>query len=284
MPASRSRTERWRESLRKIHERGGGIELAVDRSCGSGEPAKDLIFRVRVLELDDRRLVVELPGAMGRSFELSDGTPLLAIISVGQNRWMFHTRVVGRKRVDAGRHDAAGLVLELPARVERCQRRTFDRISTATIELPLVECWPLLDPASAIAPEVANRVQVLDLLDGDLTGAAAPSHDPVALPSVGPMFRAELANIGGGGVGLRLTGEHTSAVESARLFWLRIDLRPITPAPIAVTARLAHTHLDSTQAIYAGMAFEFGLNPEHRSFVVDQIGRYLKTLSRRHAA
>ena len=48
--------------------------------------------------------------------------------------------------------------------------------------------------------------------------------------------------------------------------------------PIAITARLAHTHIDSGQNLYAGMAFEFHFNPAHKQFVVEQICRYVTVL------
>ena len=64
------------------------------------------------------------------------------------------------------------------------------------------------------------------------------------------------------------------------MFWLRINLTPHIPAPIGMTARLAHTHVESTQNIYAGLAFDFAYNPSHRQFVVDQVCRYVGSLQR----
>ena len=278
MPASRSRTERWRDSLSKIHQRGGGLEFTADVG---GEPdAGNLIWRVRLLDMTESELIVEAPGSMGKRFAVSDGDRLIGIMNVGQNRWMFHTEVLGH--VDGA---MPALRLAMPERVERCMRRTFDRISTASISLPSVECWALRDPRSAVPCEVANRVKILDQLDCDIIGSIGnDSLDPIELPDVGPKFTAELANIGGGGIGLRIARDSGPTVEGSQLFWLRLDLRPVVPTPLTLTARRAHTHIDSGQNIYAGMAFEFQLNPAHKAFVIDQISRYFSAAQRRAAA
>ena len=55
----------------------------------------------------------------------------------------------------------------------------------------------------------------------------------------------------------------------------RRNLTPHIKAPIAITARVVHTHLDSSQNLYAGVAFDFAFNPSHRDFVVDQVTRYV---------
>ena len=57
-----------------------------------------------------------------------------------------------------------------------------------------------------------------------------------------------------------------------------MDLRPEIPAPLAVTARLAHTHIDSEQNLYAGLAFDFAFNPAHREFVLALLARYVDSL------
>lgn len=281
MPANRSRTERWRDSLWKIYERGGGLEFAVDHGSATSE-LKDLVWRVRILGLSDDEIRVELPGALGRSFRIDPGTALVGIMSVGQNRWMFHTEVLSVVD-DARQGTGRALRLRMPEVVERCMRRTFDRISTAELHLPPVECWPLRNPRSALPAEVASRVRLLDLLDADLLGAPqAPGPD--LMPDVGPKFGAKLANLGGGGVGLLLEHDAGPVLDGGPLFWLRIDLAPVLPAPLAMTARLAHTHLDSQQRVYAGMAFDFSYNPAHQHFIIDQMDRYLTSLQVRRVA
>ena len=49
------------------------------------------------------------------------------------------------------------------------------------------------------------------------------------------------------------------------------------------TARLVHTHVDSTQSLYAGMAFEWSFNPAHRDFVIEQICRCVAMIQREQA-
>lgn len=274
MPANRSRTERWRQSLQKIYERGGGLEFAIKHDEQEG--VKDLVWRVRVLELSDDEIVIEQPGAMGQSFRINEGVKLVGILAVGQNRWMFNTEVIGKKLNETKGGAFPALRVRMPEKVERCMRRQSDRTSIGHIDLPMVECWKLLDPLSAVPLEVANRVQIEELISTGQTAKAV--DDQVALPSVGPKFQAKLANMGGGGVGLVVPKESRADIDSGKIFWLRMDLRPTIPAPLVLTAKLAHSHIDSQQNTYAGMAFEFGINNQHKDFIVKQIARYLSSL------
>src|SRR5690606_35522327 len=100
----------------------------------------------------------------------------------------------------------------------------------------------------------------------------------ILLPDVGALFEARLVNISGGGLGLVVSRDNAAAVSQRPFLWLRFDLRPHIPHPIAVTARVAHTHLDSSQNLYAGLAFDFTHNPEHRQFVVDLLEEYARRL------
>lgn len=294
VPANRSRTERWRQSLKQICERNGAIEITFpgskhaevgpnsEHEGGKEDDTINLIWRVRLLAMTDDELVIEQPSAMGVAVNLENDVKLVGIMTVGQNRWMFHTKVLGRTKQQLTGHKVVALRLVLPHKVERCQRRDFFRISTAALNLPRVECWPLIDPATVITAEIANRTQITELLDGSLSKRNwdADPDEPMTLPEVGPKFNAMLVNVSGGGIGLMIDRSEASAVDRARLFWIRIDLRPQVPAPIGMTTRLAHTHIDSTQHIYAGLAFEFDFNPSHRDFVVEQICRYVTLLQR----
>lgn len=271
VPASRSRTERWRECLRQIASRGGALEITLDQPEGGSVRAGSLIWRVPVIGLSETDITVERPLALGKVIELGPDARLIVAMTIGQNRWMFRTRILP----PAGR---PGLRLAMPEQVERCQRRNFYRISTTEITLPRVECWPLLSPASVVAAELANRAQI----ESALKTGVAPLPTSI-MPEVGPRFRAFLVNVGGGGAGLVLEPGDAGAVDRTRLFWMRIDLCPHIPAPLGVTARLAHTHVDSGQNVYAGMAFDFGFNPGHKDFVVEQICRYARVVQRLQA-
>lgn len=284
MPASRSRTERWRDCLEQVRERDGGLELALP----SGQEGRfgfnggtNLIWRVRITALTDDEIHVEQPTAVGSAIDLGPGLALVAAMSIGQNRWMFHTRTIGTTSGGGPRF----LRLAMPEQVERCQRRNFYRIATAEVALPRVECWALLDPMSVVVAEVANRTLIQDLANADITGRVPPSQDDtIVLPEVGPRFFGRLMNLGGGGAGLMIDRNDSSSLERSRLFWLRVDLTPHIPAPIAVTARLAHTRLDSMMNIHAGMAFDFSFHPSHKQFVVEQITRYVSALQRQQIA
>lgn len=288
MPASRRRGDRWKDTLAQIRDRGGSIEVTVERrSKGDGfrtdpgetvrTPPSDLLWRVRVRDTSDERIVVDLPSALGRTIEIKAGTRLVCVMSVGQNRWIFQSEVLS-----AGDGPGGALTMVSPTRVERATRRTQERVSTTSINLPAVSCWQLRDPATAVTAQAASRNRINELLSkppadrAPLTDDQIEAHADLA-PELGPAFQAQLANIGGGGIGLRVDADNASLVESSRMYWTRLDLRPDIPAPVELIARIAHTHLDSQQNVYAGMAFEFGLDPAHRPFVADIIERYMRS-------
>lgn len=273
MPANRSRTDRWRQSLEKIRSRGGGLEFTVNPENTDTAPSKNLVWRVRLLDYDDSTLTLEHPGAMGLSFHIEPGTSLIGILSVGQNRWMFHTKVLGSTNQSNGSNFKA-LKVAMPQKVERCIRRNFDRTSTAEVNLPSVNVWPLINQASAAPIEIANRMMIQQLSEQGTT--ASQEFDPQMLPEVGPRFEAKLANIGGGGVGLVVDKENRSHLDAVHLFWLSVNLMPAVPAPLVMVARMAHTHLDSQQNTYAGLSFEFAHSTDHKNFVVKQIDRFIR--------
>jgi c-di-GMP-binding flagellar brake protein YcgR len=287
VPATRSRTEQWRRSLEQLAERGGGLEISVPRRAASGMnggengPGGDLIFRCRILAMNDVEIVLEHPMVMGRPVELTPGVEMVAIIAIGQNRWMFTTKhlgpVIASDRRGAG---VPGIRVKAPEDVERCQRRAFYRVSAVGLNLPKVETRTLLDPRSVIAAEAANEAEINDLLAGAIAGRIGKSATEALLPEVGPPFHSTLVNVGGGGVGLMVDATESRGFESGPFFWLRMNLMPQIPAPLAVTARLVHTHIDSAQRTYAGFAFDFRFNPSHEKFVVDQLCRYVAQVQR----
>jgi hypothetical protein len=277
VPANRSRTLEWRRCLQQVHERNGVIEIAVAREYLEGEAGHHLVWRVRILDLSDDEIVVEQPMALGQVIPLRAHLDLVAIMSVGQNRWMFETTCLGLKSFRFGnRRSITALRMAMPASVRRCQRRNYFRMETTGVSLPDVEAWPLLDPKSVVLAERCNEILFLDqdLQSGDPTAAQAFTDEDL-MPEVGPPFTASLMNLGGGGVGLRVRPEDGQALVRHKLFWVRIDLPPELKTPICATAKLAHTHIDSSQHTYAGMAFDFSFNPGHQKFVVDQMCRYI---------
>lgn len=291
MPAHRSRTERWRDCLQQIYERSGGIEISLKPSVPpvptASQPQQDLsppiipdlMWRVRVSGLAETELLIERPAAAGTSIAISPGTPLVAVMSVGQNRWMFHSVVLGPAdgRSPFGGSDHNMLRLRMPDKVERCHRRDFLRISTAELILPKVCCWPLFNPAATAAAESANRGLLHDVESGRRQAPDYLDPNDLYLPEVGPSFAACLMNVGGGGVGLLFSKEDASAADRARYIWMRMDLSPVVAAPIAMCARIVHKHLDSEQNLIAGASFEFNAGNGHREFVVEQMLRYVNT-------
>ncbi|HYD02000.1 MAG TPA: hypothetical protein VEB22_12300 [Phycisphaerales bacterium] len=283
MPSSnRSRTENWKHCLSQIAERNGSLELAV-KVDHLLNPGGDLIWRVRLLQITDKEIVVEHPAAVGRTFKLSTATELVCGMTIGQNRWMFGTRVVGARTVKTptGR-DTPGLILALPDKVERCSRREFFRVPTAQFNLAQVECWPLLDPTSAVTAETVNRAMITDQLNG-VTAAPTPEDaaGALALPNVGPKFHAKLLNVSGGGIGLMFEPKNQGSVDRNAFLWVKVNLQPVIATPVAMTLKRCHTHLDSAQNLYGGFSFEFSFHAAHQRFVVDLFTRYVELIESR---
>ena len=76
---------------------------------------------------------------------------------------------------------------------------------------------------------------------------------------------------------------HAQAATSKPLWWVRLDLRPDIPAPIAMMCRLSHRHVDSTQGLYCGLAFELAHSADQRQFIIELFARYTDELQRRQA-
>lgn len=292
MPARRSRTENWRESLLQLQERNGALEVSVPtaESEDPNDPSvrKNLVWRVRILDVRKDEIWVEQPVVLRKHIALEAGVELIGVIAIGPNRWMFRTKNLGLGVFPLnGERDIPAMRLEAPEAVERCQRRNFYRAPTAGIALPPCECFPLLDPTSVVAAQAANRADILER-QGAAPDGAPPvvakigpgGADKLLLPEVGPAFPAMLVNLGGGGVGLLVEPEHAAALNRHKLFWTRIDLGPDIGAPLCAVARLAHTHIDTSKRAYAGMAFDFSADPRHEQFVVGQILRYVAHLQR----
>lgn len=279
MPASRSRTHEWKRLLQQIAERGGAIEIAIAHPEKEGaEPdghvvGPDLVWRVRIIDLSEDEILAESPMALGRDMHIDAGTELAAAITVGQNRWTFRTVNLGEVAGDR-RHPHPMMRLRMPTGVARSQRRRL-RVDTQGITLPRVELWPLLDPKSVIPAERATELaweawRNGEPLDGDGTLPAS------VMPEVGPRFTADLANLGGGGVGLVVGPDEAGALGRHRVLWLRLQLEPEMPIPVCVSGKVVHTHIDSTQKTYVGIAFDFSFNAAHQKLVADQILSYIE--------
>ena len=283
MPAVRSRTDNWRRSLQQIHERNGALEITLPTvESGNNEDGawQNLVWRVRILDLTDDEIVVERPSALGVPMTLNEGVKLVAVMPIGQNRWMFHTQMLGGKATQLNRKQTVeGIRLRMPKTVERCQRRNFYRISTTGLMVPNVVCRPLLEIASAQAAEYANRARIQMMLDGQIAGVINEDENAM-LPEVGPPFPAKLINVGGGGAGLLVEPEDAPGLHAHAHFWVQIQLTPMVAAPIGLVGRLAHTHIDSQQRVYAGFAFEFNHDQAHRKFVTDLLCKYVNDLQR----
>jgi len=283
LAANRSRTAQWRRCLQQICERNGALEIAVARDDDQ-DARWDLVWRVRVLDLSEREIIIEAPTTLGQEISLKEGLALVAVMSVGQNRWMFNTRVLSKvMHALNDKQKIRALRLAMPQHVQRCQRRNFYRIETAALNLPEVELWPLLDPASVVVAERTNELQ----LQAERAGGNAPLSPEAysideehLMPEVGPRFTGHLMNLGGGGVGVQVDQQQAQQLNNHKLFWTRLNLPPELQTPICATAKLVHTHMQSDHSVYAGMAFDFSFNTGHQRVVVDQICRYIAVQQR----
>ena len=287
---SRSRTENWRQSLHQLHERNGALEITLPRYYDGGAPetgadSSDLIWRVRIFGVSDTELLIEEPSVLGRTIELETGASLVAIICIGQNRWMFRTTVLGKQATAiSDRVQATCVRISMPETVERCQRRNFYRVSTVGLTLPQAQAYPLLNIASAAAAEDASRAEVISAQNPAIAGRIGPQPEPATPVDVGPPVSTLLVNLGGGGTGLMVSPEDRGTFEAHSLFWLRVRLCAQPPVHLGVVARVRHRHIDSSQRLYAGMQFEFAHKAEHEAFVVDQICRYVAAIQREQLA
>src|SRR5262249_5290449 len=139
---------------------------------------------------------------------LEAGIKLVAILAIGQNRWMFMTRNLGATNVRAGApRTVPALRLAMPDSVERCQRRHYYRMEAAALNLPEVQMWPLLHPRAVLVGEGANERGYQEGRGGRAPAGGGAGDSEAIMPEVGPKFTATPLNIGGGGVGLRVRPE-----------------------------------------------------------------------------
>jgi hypothetical protein len=276
----------WRSCLDQVLERGGALEIAVLRPQETSTAVgSHLVWRVRILHLTDDEILVEPPMALGEVMRVEEGVKLVAVLAVGQNRWMFKTSHLGPTEYQRrGQRPITAMRLAMPPSVERCQRRNYFRMDTGTVVLPEVEVWPLLDPKSVLIAERSNELQFEEDRKGNGRARSADGDNEMILPEVGPKFTAMLLNIGGGGLGLRVRPDDAQSLARHKIFWLRFTLPPELTTPICATAKLAHTNVDSTQHTYAGLAFDFSFNPVHQRFIVEQICEFIALQQRDQAA
>jgi len=266
--------------LQQVHERGGSLEIAIaptqPNDIASVESGADFIWRVRLLDLTDDEIIIEQPFALGKPIELEPKIQIVAIMAIGQNRWMFRTKHLQRTMYNPryGKPVPA-LRLAMPDSVERCQRRNHYRVETAALSLPTVDVWPLLDPKTVLVAERANELAWEARERGETPPRMSAATEEFVLPEVGPKFPAHLMNLGGGGVGLLVKNADSGPLHRHRLFWIRVSLPQEVSTPICATAKAVHTHMSASQDYYAGMAFDFTFNPVHQDFVVRQIERYV---------
>jgi len=278
MPAFRSRTLHWRRNLDQLARRGGTLEVAIAPAsevpeatdpASAGPLPADFVWRLRIASIDDDAIELELPEMLHRAVPVSEDATIVAAIVVGPNRWLFRTHVLASRHAMSISGRATTFRVAMPEKVTRTRRRHL-RVDSASLALPTVRLWPLLDLASVRPAQRALALTAEAIGRGDRVVDRSWEEESVR-PTLGPEFGATLMNIGGGGAGLRVEASDAAAIANHRHFWMEIDLRPESALPLCVTARIAHTHLESTGATYAGIAFDFTADAEHAGLVGRQV-------------
>ncbi len=263
--------------MQQVFERGGTLEISIAHGAAPTQAqldpveaagSADLVWRLKIVALEEEAVLVEAPVALGKTFHIADGIALLGAITIGQNRWKFTTHKISDERPAGSRGEC--MRLQLPDGVERCLRR-FVRVETTELNLPSVKVWPLLDPRTIVAAESAN-----DAAFHAFTAGQPIPTTPTTMPTVGPQFSATLMNVGGGGVGLRVEPQDSAVLGRHRIFWIEIPLGRDHPVPIVATGKVVHTHLDSSQRTYIGVSFDFTFHIAHQQVVVEQIHRAMQ--------
>lgn len=264
--------------MQQIFERGGTLEIAVARPGAIVAPtvdpmetagSADLVWRLKIMALDEASILVEAPMALSKVIRIEDGVPLVGAITIGQNRWKFTSRKVSDERPDGAR--SMCMRIEIPDKVDRCLRR-FVRHEQRTPVPGSVKVWPLLDPRTVVAAEVANEAAFQAFVEGKPLPVQATTR-----PEVGPGFTATLMNVGGGGVGLRVEPGDSAVLGHHRIFWIEMPVGPDQPVPVVATGKVVHTHLDSSQRTYIGISFDFTFHMAHQAVVVEQIHRAMQS-------
>lgn len=284
MGAHRSKAIEWRRSLEQIRHREGVVEIAIAHgAAGQGlafdsdinPSVADLLWRLRIVEVGADEFAVERPSSHGRPIDIPRGTALIGAVTIEKDRWMFRSRVLGIWAPSTGFTGTnRGIRIAMPHHVERCLRRAT-RVTVTGMRLPKIEMWPLLDPSSALPCERAYETALQRAKDGF---PPIPPADEI-LPKVGAGFQATLVNIGSGGLGVLVEPEDAVALSYHRLFWVRFGLGAVMPIPIAVSARIVHTHIDAAHRVFAGVSFNFDLNPAYQASVGEQIIQVIGKIS-----
>jgi hypothetical protein len=275
VPAFRSRTLHWRRSLDQLAGRGGTLEIAIAPAGAGGADAEgvvsaDLVWKLRIHRMSDSWIDLEAPELLHRVVPMPAGVTVFGAIVVGPNRWLFRTECLG----PGGPSSISGrpirtIRIAMPDEVSRT-RRTHLRVEAASLSLPQIRVWPLLDKDSVRPMQRLLAIAAQRLDAGESLESREWDSESVR-PTLGPEFSATLMNLGGGGAGLRVAPEFAGLLARHQRFWIELDLRPESILPLCATARIAHTHLEAGGATYAGIAFDFTADAEHSGLVARQV-------------
>lgn len=249
MPMSMRRN--WYQSLRHLAYRNEPIEVMAlnDPDAETEDPTDNPDkCRTRLLAVkDDESLVVALPVAADKAWDLRQAAAMdVLTINAGQ-RWIGRCRVLGPVSYQLNEGTKIPALRLGPAdHIRSAQRRSFFRAQTT---------------ANDIGPV---RLEL-----------AEPSDEETLEP-----IEAQALNLSGGGIGLLITPSPSinEMLSAARRYLCRL-LLPDTTEPLAIQATLVHTENTSDRGLYLGLAFHFDSDIEQRQ-IQDQLVRFTTELER----
>ena len=71
--------------------------------------------------------------------------------------------------------------------------------------------------------------------------------------------------------------ESSQPINRHRVFWIKVPLEPELSLPV-YDRKVVHTHIDSMQRTYAGVAFDFTFNHAHEKLIAEQIQHYIERI------
>ncbi len=265
----------WQNALGVIEERNGVIELYIADPNNPLEPdAPGLQWKVRLLALEDGRLVVDKPAGKNRvpPQYLSKDCLFHGVIDIDQTRWGFAMRLIGPDQFELNNGVASDcLRFEVPFNIHNAQRRNFYRICTYGIDMEPARLWPLFDLASTVPAQAYARQLWLE---------SNTDEDRLPQPDLGLALEGETLDVSGGGVLQQFDYRLLEYFNGCDLFWLRLRL-PEQPASLYMTARLARMCPEPIDGrLLIGLAFTFDQDPPHRHFIEKHLCRFVAELQR----
>ncbi len=242
----------WQRVAAHVMDTGQAVEItAVDpmihRPVGPTS-------RTRLLDMRDGRCLLELPNNRETVASLRHTHHAALLLVDASVRLLCVVRVEEAIKHRLNEHtEVWALRLSEPVDVQSAQRRAFFRAMTAHLKL-MVTVQPLAD---------------------------TPLNTGVEIPD-GPPFKAVMANVSGGGLGVIAPQRVGALVQHYGRYRCTVSL-PTHDEPLSVAVKHVHLHTNDDGTHYMGLAFNFANVAEQRR-VEDGICRFTTWLQRQQLA